>query len=659
MKDNPRRRVKMRFKKNGEPDWESVKSPECFQVDAMSVIPPRDVIPVVFVPGVMGTNLMLKEDVTITLENEDGSEWKKVLKKGTKSWNPPNTTKEGIGALIKNIFLTTVMRQAFYDPENNVVDNSRAFKLPDDLYTLDHEEAERRQWGAIFQDAYLESLVGLERTLNDRYANPGYLVEKPEAEQSEAEKAEAEKSRREREVNFLLDDIGVLQSLNEFVIDKPIQVDGRKSPKARSSDPVAAAQDRYKQKAAETRKAWGDSMPDPKPLSDEEIQRLGQYYYPVWAFGYNWLQSNAISATELIEFIKGTVLPSYEGEYFRHQGKVILVTHSMGGLVGRWAATQIEPDLFLGVVHGVCPMAGAPIVYRRFRAGTEYGFLEIPQWGFAQLAGNDAEKFTPEMVSTEGPMQLLPTLFYPMGWLHFKQKGKEFARLPKEDPYEEIYKKTVDEYWWGMLDPKLMDPAGLLRDKGKDPLRTAWQTIDNAKAFQITLGRQVHPNTYGYYSNDEGKFMAFGHVVWETSYSGKLLPTEDLLNRKSLSHTYKGEVRVSANPENGRIPAESPHSSWNGDGIPSFTEGTFHFELLNEKDQGGDGTVPTDSAKFFGEINPNRVIASGGYTHNDSFKQSASPYSWYATIYGIIRIMQDAAPPLPGGTPGDKLCKVD
>jgi pimeloyl-ACP methyl ester carboxylesterase len=50
--------------------------------------------------------------------------------------------------------------------------------------------------------------------------------------------------------------------------------------------------------------------------------------------------------------------------------KVILVTHSMGGLVARACAKRI-PDKIAGVIHGVMPALGAPAAYRRMACGTE------------------------------------------------------------------------------------------------------------------------------------------------------------------------------------------------------------------------------------------------------------------------------------------------
>ncbi len=67
--------------------------------------------------------------------------------------------------------------------------------------------------------------------------------------------------------------------------------------------------------------------------------------------------------------------------------KVILVTHSMGGLVARYYSECLtEPgpgrDKIYGIVHGVMPSIGAAATYTRMKRGTEN-----PESGMAGAAG--------------------------------------------------------------------------------------------------------------------------------------------------------------------------------------------------------------------------------------------------------------------------------
>lgn len=56
----------------------------------------------------------------------------------------------------------------------------------------------------------------------------------------------------------------------------------------------------------------------------------------------------------------------------RECNKVIIVTHSMGGLVARSACVLHGAEgKVLGVIHGVQPSVGSPAAYWRMKAGFE------------------------------------------------------------------------------------------------------------------------------------------------------------------------------------------------------------------------------------------------------------------------------------------------
>ena len=75
--------------------------------------------------------------------------------------------------------------------------------------------------------------------------------------------------------------------------------------------------------------------------------------YPVYGFGYDWRKSNSNSGALLAKRIQ--YVTQKHGA-----SKVILVTHSMGGLVARAACKQSgAASLVKGVVHVVQPINGA------------------------------------------------------------------------------------------------------------------------------------------------------------------------------------------------------------------------------------------------------------------------------------------------------------
>jgi predicted alpha/beta hydrolase family esterase len=69
----------------------------------------------------------------------------------------------------------------------------------------------------------------------------------------------------------------------------------------------------------------------------------------------------------------------------RRAGKVIIVTHSMGGLVARYAS-QVSgaKDKILGIVHGVIPDLGSPAAYRRMKVGAKQEGMAGPCWVIPQ-----------------------------------------------------------------------------------------------------------------------------------------------------------------------------------------------------------------------------------------------------------------------------------
>ena len=165
-------------------------------------------------------------------------------------------------------------------------------------------------------------------------------------------------------------------------------------------------------------------------LTSDEVALSYQYLFPVHAVGYNWLQSNVDSAQALAGRID-KIINDYKASG-RKCEKVILVTHSMGELVARYYSELLEGDYgkknILGIVHGVMPDRGAPMAYKRMKAG-EAGITGLV------IGGNGAE-MTAVLSQAPGPLQLLPGKGYGMGWFHVEGLKQP---LPQTNPYTEIY----------------------------------------------------------------------------------------------------------------------------------------------------------------------------------------------------------------------------
>jgi peptidoglycan hydrolase-like protein with peptidoglycan-binding domain len=210
---------------------------------------------------------------------------------------------------------------------------------------------------------------------------------------------------------------------------------------------------------------------------------------PVYARGYDWRQSNSLSGSILSEQID-EILELEEAE------KVIICTHSMGGLVTR-AALKSDSALagkVAGVIHVVQPANGAPVAYRRFFTGVN----KLDGGGaLALILGNKDYKFTEIISGLPGPFQLLPFHTYrqfdangdPQPWLTRTVNGED---EPIPGNVHDLYKSTNSP-------PGVFNPAIHDEDK-RATVRTAIAArLSLTKRFHNWLDPYKHPNTYSIY----------------------------------------------------------------------------------------------------------------------------------------------------------------
>jgi len=168
------------------------------------------------------------------------------------------------------------------------------------------------------------------------------------------------------------------------------------------------------------------------------------FEFPVYAVGYNWTDDNRNSGKMLAERIL-KIMEEAKGVTGICE-KVILITHSMGGLVARWAS-EIEQarGSILGVIHGVQPVTGAPAAYWRMKAGFEATWWKLSQVAASWVLGSSGAMVTPVLANIPGGLELLPNKdFRPnkhsRAWLTVTGDSAAQMSLPDNDPYEEIYK---------------------------------------------------------------------------------------------------------------------------------------------------------------------------------------------------------------------------
>ena len=346
-------------------------------------------IPVIFIPGVMGSNL----------KNEGGEVWQ-FSASSLKKWPLANAKK----------------RKQLLDPKTTTVDDSGAI-LNDEADGKKFPSRRARGWGSAFYKSYGEALDRLQYFLSD-------------------------------------DDI----LMDNYFRETQLQTARQRLTGVRIGD-----------------------EPVEQVLTEEETAHGHRFLYPLHVFGYNWLQSNADSAASLGKYIS-KVLGDYHGRLAVN--KVILVTHSMGGLVARHYSENMNgQENILGIVHGVMPDLGSPAAYRRMKTG-ERGVIGM-------VIGDSAEKLMPVLAQSPGPLQLLPGMAYAPGWLQIEGRSPQ-QYLPVSNPYEEIYLNKAD--WWRLCEQDLL--LG-----NTDSEWTAFQDrikVD-VKKFIEELNDKYHPQTWLFY----------------------------------------------------------------------------------------------------------------------------------------------------------------
>lgn len=492
------------------------------------------VIPVIFVPGIMGTNLRLTENQK-------------------KAWRPPNVglsakgILEAIAAMGVWMFRGPKERQRLLNSAVVEPDPDGPISVGD--AGISEKIARARNWGTVYRYAYHPVMAALQRQLNTLPSHG--------------------------------------------IAGTPWEAWAKATP----AD-------------------YGEERGETQPLTDEQWRHASRYRFDVWAGGYNWLQSNRDSAKDLRDYIETQVLPYYQ-EHDEPADKVILVTHSMGGLVSR-ALTQLHNYYkVLGVVHGVMPATGAPATYHHCRCGYT-GASQI-------ILGRNAGEVTAVLGNSPGGLELLPMQDYDHGrpWLFLRDGNTGLHRaLPERtDAYDEIYNSRE---WYGLVpeaNEKFLDltsgkstatgPVNGARDRFADSIR------DVAK-FHLDITKQYHDETYVHFGDDSRC-----HSYAKTEWSGRWQAMPRL-----GTASFKDD-------NNGRLIPEGRTSS--GDAL-----------LFVDAAEAGDGTVPTLSGQAPGERVMRAVFRHGnggkgsnngeeGYEHQPSYNDERAQW---ATVYSILQIAQ-------------------
>lgn len=385
---------------------------------------------------------------------------------------------------------------------------------------------------------------------------------------------------------------------------------------------------------------WGRLQGSYVPLDKSALKAAAKFQYPVFAVGYNWLESNGEAARHLLGRTREILDHCTNTLNLECRHGVILVTHSMGGLVARCFA-KANPELVQGVVHGAQPALGAATAYRRLRAGWEdaLGAWALGERGF---------QIVPVFANASGPLELLPNHRYGAGWLQAKSAdGAKLFALPyekdgKADPYEQIYAQP--NAWWRLIDPACIDPleTKVAPEEFRTRISRAWaeylEKLGVAKDFHLGLGDYYHENTYAFYGADAGR-KAFRSVTW------KFVPDRIPAGQKPatlaprLSAPEALALRLKWDSYGGRVTMVNRISqqhlvAQHGEGRVYDTLGTLQTADIQDADQVGDATVPAHSADDSAK-HARFSVAMTGFEHQGAFDDLKAQY---VTLHAILHI---------------------
>jgi pimeloyl-ACP methyl ester carboxylesterase len=513
----------------------SVSTPESFDIRGGASIGSHRVIPVLFVPGIMGTNLRVRGDVKLP----EGY----PLKAGDPAWRPPNSKAGGLWESRKWAIRNPAERQVILNPNFVEVDGTGDLDSSAGS-SLKPEVMRERGWGEIYTGSYGTLLADLQEHLDSTFR---------------------------------------------------VRIGGKREVLEHWKSVMQC--DPWTQ--------WG--VRGMARLTEQELEKYAGYQYPVYAVGYNWLQCCGYSAQRVEKRIREIIKWWQARRYDCKQ--VILVSHSMGGLVARAAAKRV-PDLVAGVIHGVMPAFGAPVAYRRIACGTESDSPSASAMDnfkaarFAEIAGETTDETTPVMAASAGVMELLPNQYYPRPWLHVrvmrpvdkKKWAYDYLHLPAEENPYDFYRDT--KAWYRLINPTLADPKRMYARKHGGVETMVGDALKSAELFHRELADYYHPQTFAFYGSDKNH-LSYGQIRWvaqeEKASTAIPLTWANVQKAKFVEHAEDGSRIVEV-------------------------EGKYRLRFAPEpQDAPGDDTVPQQSGAGPAK-HVTLVFPTHGYGHQESFQ---------------------------------------
>lgn len=502
-------------------------TPKQDRVPQVQSIPPKRVLPIIFIPGIMGSNLRMS-----------ASRQAEMKASNNMAWRPDNIEFTGV-----QFNDTPVERQMRLDPRETEVDIYDPITNPTGNVKETADDRAKEVNGLMSYGLWGGGRLD------------GPLIQ-PDAPGTKNPKSMAQKARERGWGEIYIKSYNQILTTCESRLNGAF-TNGNLDPYLKAQI-VGIAPSKWQAHTSSTLSAVDEGM----------LRRtVTGCWFPVHAMGYNWLQGNMDSGIKTANRIRA-LIKRYEEQGYQCE-KVILVTHSMGGLVAR---AVVHPEMgklndkVLGIIHGVMPAVGAGAAYKRVRCGFEGGNT------LAKILGHIGSNVTPVLGNAQGGLELLPSCAYGKNWLQLKHRGKVLKGLPETgDPYEEIYK--VRGKWYSLLREEWINPAHL----DGPSFNHSCKLLDKAKAFHDAIATTYHEQSYAHYGADPNR-RAWHNVVWEID-KGAMVNDVDMLT-------------IAVDDSQGGLELSDPT-------YPSAPGGLvrkFRAVMLEPSDP-GDQTVPLHSAE--------------------------------------------------------------
>jgi pimeloyl-ACP methyl ester carboxylesterase len=603
---------------SGMISYVSQTTPSSVKTECEILAPSKYVVPIIFIPGIMGSNI-------------------KSMSDDKEVWYP----RISLSTIIQYSKRDARARQIALNPKTTEVGYDGNVKInKKDLPYLTQELALARGWGSVITIGYADLLIYMENQLNRPF-------KKLKDQEKDKFNGTAEWEKIVQHANQDTE-----KNLNHWSAQNTIDL-----------------------------------------LNLAQHEELADYAFPVFACGYNWLQTNMKSADQVADRLNNEVMAQVKKEFPTAKfKKFIIVSHSMGGLVTR-ALIQNDKvkDKIAGVVHGAMPGSGAPAVYQRLTVGWDgwkasTGLLNSAlAWATKFMFGDTSERLTATLASAPGGLELLPFSNYsnsvdfpknPSAWLVIKAQtptGEITATLPKSnDLYTDIYQRK--DCWWAMINPDFIDPAGLIAkivDKeGYDSIFDVYiKNIETVKELHDHIKDVYHSNTYANYAAD-GTYKAFGQVVWRCKEVLNITSEEELIelmslygkkqiiefpNIKDRTDINAAETNQIDENESVKIDGTKAHNlqdnAYKKDGVREIlldekfkisktNKATFYLDL--KPTCAGDGTVSYQSGQDVRAEgrSPKETFIINGYEHSKSFENKHVQLNTIYCIAHIVNILK-------------------